>query len=290
MEHDLDLRLVRYFTVVAEHRHFGRAAESLRIAQPSLSRQIRRLEECVGARLLDRTPRGTELTEAGTAFLPLATALLSDAKAAAARARSVAEPRIITIGFTAGISVTPAVSALRRRHPHAEVRTTFLAWHEPREALLEHRVDAAVARLPFATDRLQVTVLYDEPRVLLVPLDHCLAGKEMVTLDDIVNEPIPRHHNEEWDAFWRIDPRPDGRRAPEGPLAESIEDKLELVAGGQAVGILPAGAAATYIREDVTTVPLDGVEPCHVVLATRAKDRGELVSAFGVAARGHLRR
>src|SRR5579863_9589451 len=56
---DLDLRLVRYFTVVAGHRHFGRAAAELRVAQPSLSRQIRRLEQQLGARLLDRTPQGT---------------------------------------------------------------------------------------------------------------------------------------------------------------------------------------------------------------------------------------
>jgi hypothetical protein len=66
---DLDLRLVRYFTVVADHRHFGRAAADLLIAQPSLSRQIRRLEQQLGARLLDRTPQGTKLTEAGEVFL-----------------------------------------------------------------------------------------------------------------------------------------------------------------------------------------------------------------------------
>src|SRR5690242_20602592 len=76
---DLDLRLVRYFTVVATRRHFGRAAAELLIAQPSLSRQIRRLEQRLGARLLDRTPQGTTLTAAGEVFLPLAKALLRSA-------------------------------------------------------------------------------------------------------------------------------------------------------------------------------------------------------------------
>src|SRR5213080_689107 len=94
---DLDLRLVRYFTVVAEHRHFGRAAEELRVAQPSLSRQIQRLEHDLGARLLDRTPQGTRLTEAGEVFLPQAKALLKSAAQAAAQARAAAQPSRITL-------------------------------------------------------------------------------------------------------------------------------------------------------------------------------------------------
>ncbi|HEY0804373.1 MAG TPA: LysR family transcriptional regulator, partial [Pseudonocardiaceae bacterium] len=94
---DLDLRLVRYFTVVADHRHFGRAAAALCIAQPSLSRQIRRLEQQLGARLLDRTPQGSQLTEAGEVFLPKAKALLRSATQAAAHARAAAQPSRVTV-------------------------------------------------------------------------------------------------------------------------------------------------------------------------------------------------
>src|SRR6201995_3615596 len=93
---DLDLRLVRYFTVVAEHRHFGRAAAALLVAQPSLSRQIRHLEQQLGARLLDRTPQGTQLTEAGEVFLPRAKALLRSAAQAATATRAAAPPSPIT--------------------------------------------------------------------------------------------------------------------------------------------------------------------------------------------------
>src|ERR1700735_3536892 len=91
-EADLDLRLGSYVTVVAEQRHFGRAAAALHLAQPSLSRQIRRLEQQLGARLLDRTPQGSKLTEAGEVFLPLARALLRSAAQATARARAAAQP------------------------------------------------------------------------------------------------------------------------------------------------------------------------------------------------------
>ncbi|MGA8547238.1 MAG: LysR family transcriptional regulator, partial [Mycobacterium sp.] len=89
---DLDLRLVRYFVAVADHRHFGRAAAALHIAQPSLSRQIRQLEHQLGVRLLDRTPQGTRLTEAGETFLPSAKALLRSAARAAAETRAAAQP------------------------------------------------------------------------------------------------------------------------------------------------------------------------------------------------------
>jgi DNA-binding transcriptional LysR family regulator len=284
---DLDLRLVRYFTVVADHRHFGRAAEALHITQPSLSRQVRRLEQQLGARLLDRTPQGSRLTEAGEVFLPRAKALLRSAAQAAAATRAAAQPSRFTVGCTTGLTVTPAVRELRRQYPDADVQTLHLGWNDTRAALLDHRVDAAVARLPFPTDQLHVTVLYDEPRLLLVPAGHRLAGKESVTLDDIAGEPMPRVPDPVWNAFWRIDPRPDGSRAPDGPFVSALEDKLELIAAGQAVAIIPA-ARAGGLRPGLTTVPLEGVEPGHVALATRAGDQSRLVAAFRRAGHAHL--
>ncbi|CDO90879.1 LysR family transcriptional regulator [Mycobacterium triplex] len=286
---DLDLRLVGYFVVVAEHRHFGRAAAALRIAQPSLSRQIRRLEQQLGVRLLDRTPQGTRLTEAGDVFLPRAKSLLRSAAQATAQARAAAQPHRVIVGYTTGMIVTPAVRELRREHPDADVQVTHLDWNHARHALLDHQVDAVVTRLPFPTDGLHVTILYDEPRVLAVPIDHRLAGRESVTLDDIADEPMPRlrHSDPAWSAFWRIDPRPNGRRAPDGPFIDALEDKFELIASGQAVAIM-AGFHGNSLRPDITTVPLENVEPSRVVLATRAGDRGRLVGAFRKLAEAHL--
>jgi DNA-binding transcriptional LysR family regulator len=278
---DLDLRLVRYFTVVAQHRHFGRAAAELHVAQPSLSRQIARLESVIGARLLDRTTQGTKLTEAGEVFLPQAKSLLRAAAHATAAARAAAEPSRITVGYMSGIIVTAAVRELRRQHPNADVQATHLDYDEVRDALLDHRVDVAVARLPFPTDKLHVTVLYDERRMVIVPLTHRLAGKESVTLDDIADEPMPRMRNVDpaWAAFWSIEPRPGGRRVPDGPYIESLEDKYEVVAAGEAVTIV-ADVKGASLRPDLTAIPLEGVEPVHVALATRADDRSRLVAAF----------
>ncbi|MFD4350383.1 LysR family transcriptional regulator [Streptomyces coelicoflavus] len=285
---DVDLRLVRYFLAVAEHRHFGRAAAALRVGQPSLSRQIRRLETQVGARLLDRTTRGTRLTEAGEVFRDQAEVLLRSAERAVVSARSAGRPGGITVGYTADLVVTPALRPLRRRHPQARVRTLHLGSDDPAAALLRGRADAVVARLPFGTDHLDVTPLYDEPRVLVTSVDHRLAGRESVTLDDIADEALPRMPDEAWNAFWRIDPRPDGTRAPDGPLVEAIEDKIELVAGNETVAIAPAGVCRFGLRPGLTAVPLSGVAPGHVVLATRAGERGRLVVSFRELALRHL--
>jgi hypothetical protein len=88
-----------------------------------------------------------------------------------------------------------------------------------------------------------------------------------------------------WNAYWRIDPRPDGNPAPDGPLIEAVEDKFELIASKQAVAIVPAGNS---LRPDLTTVPLHDVDPSHVVLATRAGDHNRLVAAFRKYAHAHL--
>jgi DNA-binding transcriptional LysR family regulator len=291
---DLDLRLVRYFTVVAEHLNFARAAAELHVAQPSLSRQIQRLEDVLGVRLLERTTRGSSLSAAGAAFLPRAQALLHTARQATLAARAAAPARTITVGYVEDLVVTAAVRDLRRRRPDAHVRTRHLDWDEAR-ALPDHQVDVLVARtpLPIAGDDLQMTVLYDEPRALLVPAAHRLAGKESVSPADFADEPLVACAGmaAASTGFWRLEPRPNGDPAPLGPmLVDTFEDKLEVVADGRAVAIVPAGDRRTTLRDDLATVPVDGIEPCQVAVVTRADDRNPLVAHFLDSAKSSLTR
>src|ERR1700722_17901721 len=202
--------------------------------------------------------------------------------------RPTPHPSRITIAYTSGLDITPAVRELRSQHPDAEVHALHLPWNEPREALLGHRADAVVTRLPLRTEGLHVTILYDDPRVLIVPRSHRLAGKQSVTLADIADEPIPRLPDAAWHACWGIDPRPYGTPAPDGPLVNAVEDKVELSAAGQAVATVSAGLRAASLHPDLTTVPLDGVEQSHVVLATRADERNRLVAAFRRCAQERL--
>ena len=289
---DLDLRLVRYFTVVADQLNFGRAAVALRLAQPSLSRQIQRLEKQLGVRLFDRTPQGSRLTAAGEAFLPEAHTLLRAARQATLTAHAAAPTGSITIGFVGDFFITPATRDLRRRHPGAEVRIRRQSWKNVPAALLDHRVDALIARLPFpfAVHHLRITVLYEEPRVLVVPATHRLADRESVVLADFADEALIQYPctATEWNAFWRLDPRPDGRPAPPGPLVESFEDRLELVAEGRAMAILAGGDRRSTERDDLASVEIKDIDLCRVVVASRADDRSPLVAAFHESARAHL--
>ena len=276
---DLELRLVRYFTAVAEHQNFGRAAAELHLAQPSLSRQIQRLEERLGVRLLDRTPQGSHLTEAGKAFLPEAQALLRAARQATLTARAHAPAEQLTIGYVEDLVITPAVRELRRRHPDAEIDTRHLDCQKL-PAFSDGRVDVLVARtpLPFPAEEVRIVPLYEEPRMLVVPVGHRLAGRTSVTEADFADdEPFPCPVAG-WSPIRLLGSSPDR-------TVVGFEDKLELVAAGRAIAVLPVGDRRSTLRPDLVTVPLEGAPTSKVVLASRAGDPNPLVRGFQAVAR-----
>lgn len=288
---DLELRLVRYFTVVAEHLNFSRAAAELHVAQPSLSRQIQRLEHRLGVRLLDRTPQGALLTEAGKAFLPAAQALLRAARQAALTARAYTPAGKIVIGYVEDLVITPAVRELRRLHPHADITTRHLECHEE-GVFIDGQVDVLVARAPLfiPAEGVRVTALYDEPRVLVLPADHWLADRPSVSLDDFAEgESIICSHGGTRaifpaDSYQPSDPGP----MSAGPVIESFEDRMELVASGQAVAVLPVGDRRSSVRPDLATVPLKGFPTSRVIVATRIDESNPMVTDFISAAKTFL--
>jgi DNA-binding transcriptional LysR family regulator len=281
---DLELRLVRYFTVVAEQLNFGRAAAELRLAQPALSRQIQRLENRLDVRLFDRTPRGTLLTEAGKAFLPEAHALLRAARRAALTARAHAPARSVVVGYVEDLVITQAVRDLRRRHPQATIATRHLECHDD-PMLAGGLVDVLVTRapLPHPVDGLRVTVLYEEPRMLVLPADHHLAGRASVSLQDFAGGlTVYCSHGAPRSIY------PTDADIEAGPVVESFEDRLELVASGQAVAVVPVGDRRSSLRADLASVPIDDVPASQVVVITRVGDANPLVADFVEAAHARL--
>ncbi|WP_093615190.1 LysR family transcriptional regulator [Actinoplanes philippinensis] len=276
---DLELRLVRYFTVVAAHQNFGRAAADLHVAQPALSRQIQRLEKHLGVRLLDRGPHGTRLTAAGEAFLPRAHTLLHAARQAELAVRAQAETERITLGYVEDLVITAAVRELRRRHPHAEITTRHLSCRDV-GALADKRVDALIGRapLPLAADEVLITPLYEEPRMVVVPRGHPWAGRASVTSRELAGERAApcAFETEGWTSYQLL-----GSGVP--PM-ESYEDKLELVASRRAIAVLPAGDLRSSLHPDLVTVPITDAPPSRVVVVSRKGDPNPMIRGFRLAA------
>ncbi|MEV5386573.1 LysR substrate-binding domain-containing protein [Streptomyces sp. NPDC052721] len=281
---DVDLRKLRYFVAVAEELHFGRAADRLHIAQPVLSRQIRSLEDDLGAEVFARDRRGTLLTPAGEQLLEDAVPLLASAEALLRRVKAAAQGTpTLTIGFMPGITVTPATAVFTARQPHVNVRLLRTSWNNQVEVLLDGRADIGVVRLPIDRRGLQIRPLFREPRVVMLPAGHRLADRASVTVGDLASE----HLLQDPDAVpeWRdvaLELRE--RRRPEVPAIHQVEEKLELVASGAGICVLPLSTASFYTRPDVIPLPVEDIGPNEVALAWVASRRSPLVHDFAEAA------
>jgi len=285
---DVDLRRLRYFVAVAEELHFGRAADRLHIAQPVLSRQIRVLEGELRTELFSRNRRGTTLTPAGEQLLADAGDLLASAEALVRRLRAAAEgARRLTIGFMPGITLTPVVRLLRARHPGLDVRMLRTGWHDQVAVLRDGRADVGIVRLPIDRTGLAVVPLYTEPRVAVVASGHRLAGKNSVRIADLAED----HLLQDPDAVpeWRdvaVELRTGTHRGV--PVIHSVEEKLELVAAGEGIAIIPASTADFYTRTGVEVLPVEDLGPNHVAAAWPAARGGVIVREFADAAAGLL--
>ena len=277
---DLDLRKVRYFVAVAEQENFGRAAETLHIAQPVLSRQIRALEKDLKVRLFERDTRGTRLTAAGEALLDDARTLLPAAAAAQRRARDAASQRTFTVGFTPGVLFTPAIRELSRRHPHVSVEVFRSNWIDQADIIRDGQVDVGYLRMPADVRGLTVKPLFREPRAVMLPSDHQLAGKETVNVADLAAEHLLQDPDDvpEWRdiALELRDRKP--RRAV--PRPRTVEEKLEYIAARNGIVFLPLSAATFYHRPGITHVLVGDLAPSQVCLAWDSSRHSALIREY----------
>ncbi|MFC5264348.1 LysR family transcriptional regulator [Kribbella qitaiheensis] len=183
MPDDLEIRLLRYFVVVAEELHFSRAAQRLFIAQQALSRDIRRLEDRLGVRLLDRTTRRVELTPSGRKLLVRARELLALHDLTVRELRGEAPSLTVDV---VGPGLTPALvlAAARRKAPELEF---FARFHTGTELavplLLSERLDVSFGRNLTQADGLRERVVRHEPLAVLIPERHPLAELAAVPLE-----------------------------------------------------------------------------------------------------------
>lgn len=181
----MELRHLRYFITVAEELNFSKAALKLYTAQPSLSQQIKDLEEDVGVKLLHRTKRKVELTEEGAVFLEQARLTLAQADKAVAMARQVsqAKQQMLRIGFVpvAEMKIFPYVLPnLRVQNPDLKIELLSLNNADQSRLLKKGEIDIAFTRQNLQNDEIESKFVLREPLIFLLPKDHPLAKYERI--------------------------------------------------------------------------------------------------------------
>jgi LysR family hca operon transcriptional activator len=190
----MELRHLRYFVAVAEEGSLTDAAERrLHTAQPSLSRQIRDLELEVGAKLLERRPRGIELTAAGRVFLDYARLALLQVETAAEAARRAARPEkaAFVIGFLTGqelVWLPETLRILRGEDPDIEITLASQSSPELAGALMRGKVDVAFLRREAQAPGLAFKFLSKEPLLAVLPQNHRFAARNEIRLQDLAGE------------------------------------------------------------------------------------------------------
>ena len=264
----MELRHLRYFVAVADAGSLSVAAEeSLHTSQPSLSRQIRDLEEEVGAQLLTRSARGIDLTPAGRAFLEHARLVLSQVEAATEAARRVAHPAkaCFVMGFLTGheLSWMPeALRILRDELPNIDVMISSQYSPLLADGLSKGKIDAAFLRREKGVPDLAFRSLVKEPLMVVLPGDHRLASLQAISPKDLVGEifvtvsgtaPVLRVVIDDYLKRSGIDITP-------AHEADHLSMGMSLIASTHGVGLLPA-YAQNFLPASVTSRPLKGDTP-----------------------------
>jgi DNA-binding transcriptional LysR family regulator len=175
----VELRQLEYFVAVAQHRHFGRAAEAIYITQPALSQQVRRLEAELGVALLRRTSRGVELTPAGADLLAHAETILAEvsgARSAMDEHAGVVRGAVRVAATADSVRLPEALAAFHREHPGVRIALRQASSAEALELVRRGAVDLAVLSLAGEAGGLEVTALAAEPLRLIVEPGDPLAG------------------------------------------------------------------------------------------------------------------
>jgi DNA-binding transcriptional LysR family regulator len=249
----IDLRRIRYFVVLADELHFGRAAERLGISQPPLSQQIRILERELEVQLFARNNRRVELTPAGTALLTEARRLVAQAERVISVARRVrlGELGELRIGFTPSSAFSSffpqTILEFRRCFRDVHLTLQEMTTQQQVTAMIERRLDIGFIRSagkPEAAPSLQLLHLFEDPLVVVLPLGHPLGKqKTPISIAILAGEPFVMHPRE---AGTSAHDQVLGLCQRAGFIPRVVQEAREtstivgLVATGLGVGIVPA--------------------------------------------------
>jgi len=295
----MNLRDLRYLVALADERHFGKAAERCFVSQPTLSAQVRKLEDYLGVPLVERQPKRVALTPTGEKVVRRARTLLQEADAIVELAKNdrdpLAGPLKLALIPTVGPYLLPhIVGRLRKELP----RLKLMLYEYQTEPLLEKlragEIDLGVLALPVVPDGLDSTELYEEPFMLALPAAHPLADLDRVKVDDLRGETLLlledghclRDQALEVCSRIRVNEAQDYR-------ATSLETLRQMVAAGHGVTLLPELAAETPVgtARGLRIKPFARPAPSRTIGAVWRKSttRAPAIEAIVAAVRGAMR-
>jgi LysR family transcriptional regulator, hydrogen peroxide-inducible genes activator len=242
---DIKLKDLRYLVAVADARHFGRAAGKCFVSQPTLSAQLKKLEQYLGVQLIERAPQKIKLTEAGEQIVARARRILEDSDAVVTLARAHRDPLagVLRIALlpTIGPYLLPRVSQLvRKALPRLELRLYEYQTAQMLEKLQLGEIDLGVLALPVDTEGLESRELYSEPFIVALPDHHRLTKRETVRIEDLQGESLllleDGHclRDQALEVCSRIGPN-----EKQDFRATSLETLRQMVATGAGVTLLP---------------------------------------------------
>lgn len=255
---------MRVLVAVDDERSFTAAADRLGMSQASVSRSLASLEHELGTPLMHRTTRRVVPTDAGIAFTATARRVLAELDRAVTEARG--ERSVVRIGYAwaaLGAHTTPVLRAWNRAHPATPVRLVRINRRDA--GLVDGLVDLAVVRHPVERADLDSELVGVEPRVAVLPVDHPLADRDAVGLAELVPflVAVDRHTGTTSPALWSSA----GLEAPSMTQTGDVEEWLDLIAAGDAIGVTAEATAHQSPRPGVVFVRIPDAPPIEVHLA-----------------------
>ena len=285
----MELRHLRYFVAAAEELNFSRAAARLRVSQPPLTRQIRNLEEEIGAPLFDRSRRKLQLTPAGKSFLEQAKQILALSDRAVRLAKAVSQGKCgqLTVGFLSplgGLFLPAAVRTFRQKFPLVEVILTEMVPRRQVKALFEGWIDIGIMpkdEARFEKD-LALEPVVEVGMIAALPPEHALTTLRKVPLQKLADEPLVVFKRSSAPALhdWIRDLcRANGFEPNIGRQCDQAQAMLDSVASGIGIAILPE--FFRRYQSEVVFRPLAPHSPkTELCVVWRRRDQSEALHAL----------
>lgn len=275
----MELRHLRYFVVVAEEQNITRAAARLHVSQPPLSRQIRDLEQELGVALFERSAQAVRLTEAGSAFLGEARAVLHRVDQAVDHVRAVASKcgGELRVGYAPSPTVEllpPALRAFSKALPRVKVVLRDMTGGEMLEGLDKGRIDVALIVKPAlkAARGLNVETLREYRTGVAVPPGHPFASRKAVTVKDVAAQPLVVYSLNDYPDYHEMLERLLGKAFNKARIVEECDGAMSLITAvesGRGVSVA-SESLCCIARDRIDFVPLSpAADPVVVCMAWR---------------------